>query len=276
MIKKDVVTLIEQTLHLEAGTLQGALDNKEEVEITIPEIVSLKKADFETRLKNEKDAEYKKGKIAGEEMLIKDAREKFGLSFEGKSMDNFVEAFQKKILDDAKITPDEKIKEKDKTIKQLRDNIARIESDKQLLASQFEMEKKTISINNAIFSAIPDKAVTDKFGRTDILALFNANGYAVDIEEGKHIVKKNGEVIKDATTLVPLDLNKVVSDFVTSKGLLQTSGGGRGEGDGGGGNLKAGTIEAFEKEMDEKGVKYGTQEYTDEMGKRLKEGTLKI
>lgn len=277
MLKKENITAIETLLQLEAGTLQGALDNKDEVEITIPEIVAMKKADFDLRLKNEKDQEYKKGKTAGEEMLIKEAREKHGLTFEGKTIDNLMDAFQKKVVEDNKIQPDERLKEKDKTIKQLRDNLTKIEQDKLSLQSQFENEKKTIQVQHAIFSAIPDNAITTTIGRNDILALFTANGYSVDVKEGKHVVSKNGEELKNPTTLVPMELKDVVNQFVTEKGLI-TSTAGRGAGDEGGasGGAKPGTIEAFDKEMTDKGIKYGEDAYFKEMDSRIKQGTLKV
>ncbi|MEE9190116.1 MAG: hypothetical protein V3U16_05035, partial [Candidatus Neomarinimicrobiota bacterium] len=70
------------------------------------------KAEFETYNKNLKDAEYKSGKTAGEEMAFKAMKNESGYEIEGyKDAKTFVSAFKTKVIEDAKIAPDKKIQD---------------------------------------------------------------------------------------------------------------------------------------------------------------------
>lgn len=247
--------------------------DKEEYEIKKDDIVIFNKPDFDIRLKNESDSAYVRGKIAGEEMNTKAIRDKFGVEIDGKDFDKITEAIKLKILKEANIEPDKAIKEKESIIEQLRANMAKIEAEKVAITTQFTEKEKKMRLDSMLFTAIPDKAVSDSLSKNDIGALFRANGFDITENDGKVVAVKNGEVIKNPTTLEPLPFNDVVAKFVTDKKLITIDG--RGAGDGTGKDTP-GSIEAFEKEMEAKGYKYGSNEYFNEMNERIKNKTLKI
>jgi hypothetical protein len=65
---------------------------KGELTIETNDLIVKQKSEYETYITNLKKEEYEKGKVVGPEMLIKEAREKHGLTFDGKTIDNFAEA----------------------------------------------------------------------------------------------------------------------------------------------------------------------------------------
>jgi hypothetical protein len=245
---------------------------KDVVEIKKDDMILIPKTDFDVRIKNESDSGYNRGKIAGEEMERKATRDAFGLEIEGKDRDKIIEGIKSKILKEANIEPNKALEEKNRLIDQLRLNITKAETEKSDLINQYTAKEKKMKLDSVLFSSIPDKAVNDSLNKNDIAAMFRANGYDISESDGKVVAMFNGEVVKNTTTLEPLPFADVVTKFVSDKKLITVDG--RGAGD----NSKkaaSGSIEAFEKEMDDKGVKYGSKEYIDEMNRRIKDKTLK-
>lgn len=246
---------------------------KKEIEIKDENILLFTKPDYETRLKNEKDSEYKKGRGDEREIIVKESKRKLGLEFEGKDIDVLFSNFKTKIETDLKIEPDKKVKELNQTVEQLRENL-RVETEKNSnLQKEYQTKEEGSKLNASLFAVIPDKAVNESISKNDIAAMFKANGYSHELEDGKEVVKFNGEIVKHKTTLEPLPLKDVMTTFVTEKKLIKI------EGRGGGDDVeaaKAGTLEAFTKEMEAAGHKYGSDAYNTEMTKRIKDKTLKI
>lgn len=264
------IDIIEKTLGLETGTLSTALKDEKEVEITLPELIVRTKEDQEKYEKNLRDSEYKNGKKAGEEMLLKEARERFELQFEGKTLDNFAEAFKTKIIEESKIEPNKKIDELKADNQLLKNNLKDWETKYQTLSETITKEKTEAEISSEILSAIPDNVILPK---KDIEILFKTN-YSVLIEDGKKVIKKDGEVLKDTKTADPMDLKTVVNDFITERQFAKKVEG-RGDGDDNGKD-KPGSYDVFVKEMKEKGYSERSADFQKEMSKRMKDGTLKI
>lgn len=236
-------------------------------------VMLFKKDEYETRLKNEKDSEYKKGRNDGVEILIKEQKRKLGLDFEGKDPDLLLTEFKKQIEKDLKIEPTKAIEERDKVIAQLRINLGTEEEKNTKLQSDYQAKENQNKLESALFSAIPEKAVNEVFSRADIAAMFRANGYSVELIDGKEVVKFNGVEMKNDKTLEPLTVKEVMLKFVTEKKLIEKDGrGGSDDPD----PAKPGTMAAFEKEMNAKGIKLNSEECTQIMTERIKNKTLSV
>ncbi len=261
-------------LEVQDEVIAGAIEKKETLKIENDKIILFSVDDYNTRIENLKKDEYKKGRKEGVEIEWKETKRKLGIEIEGKNGDEILDAFRQKVLTDAKIEPNKKITEQDEMIKQLRANLAKEESEKNELKKSFSQKEKENTINSMIFTAIPEKAISETMTRSDVAVLFKGNGYQLDLEEGKEVVKFNGEVLKHTTTLEPLKLSDVMSDFVTKKGLIKSEGG-RGAGD----DVSKGTpgtLEAFDEEMKAKNILENSPEYVREMNIRIKDKTLKV
>ena len=262
------------TIELKDEEITQAIEKKEELKVIDETLLLSVKADHDTLIENIKKDEYKKGRKEGVEIEWKETKRKLGLEIDGKNGDEIIDAYRKKVLEDAKIEPNKKITELNDTVGQLRINLKKAEDERDEVKNSFTQKEKQIKINSSIFTAIPDKAVNEKIKRSDVVAMFTGNGYSVDIQEEKEVVTFNGEVLKNDKTLEPLKLSDVMNQFVTDKGLIVNSGGTGGKDFTQ--QASAGTIEAFEKEMKEKDILPGSKAFADEMGERIKNKTLKI
>jgi len=264
----------EQEFEVQDTVIAEAIEKKTAIEIKDAAISVFKTDEYNTRIENLKKDEYKKGRKEGVEIEWKETKRKLGIEIEGKNGDEILDAFRLKVLTDAKVEPNQKIKDLEADKIKLQQNLTKLETEKTELSNQFAQKEKEGKINSIIFSSIPEKAVSETLTRNDIVSVFKGNGYQVDIVDEKEVVKVNGEVLKHTTTLEPLKLSDVMSKFVTDKGFLKQDGG-RGASDS---TEKGtpGTLEAFTKEMEAKEIKVGSEAYAKEMGERIKNKTLKI
>lgn len=224
--KKTIATLLK----VKPEDFDSALTATEEVALAIPEGIATLLPDDLTRVKNE---EYGRGKTTGVEMAVKEAKEKLGIDFSGKSVDGLIEAANKKALADAKITPDAKVAE-------LQKDMATLRSTNEALTQQIaqkDQERESALTDREIFRAIP--SLGDNAPAVEkVIKLMRADGYDFKMQDGKLVPVKGGEVMKDATANV-LEPKGVILTYAKAEKLISEGGAGgdepkgRGGGDGG-------------------------------------------
>lgn len=257
---------LEKSLKLKEGTLKAAIESTEEVAVEIPKLRIYTEEEENARVENLK-TEFK---TAGVEIAIKQARDKHGLNFTGKYMDNLLDAFKQKVVDDANINPDKRVADLMSDNEKLRKNLETKTAEHDQLQIAIKKERSQAEIDNSILANIPEKTILPK---NDLLTLFKSK-YTIDpVEGGGMLFKMNGETLKDPATLNPLTAKDVVSSFVTP--YLEKPDGGRGGIDDPGKD-KPGSLAAFTKEMETKNINEGSEEYNKELQKRIKEKTLVI
>ena len=264
------ITEIENGLGLKEGTLKDAIASEEATTIEMPvgkmvnpeEFEIIAKEDYETRVNNIKT----ESKKAGVEIAVKEARNSLGLEFEGKTIDNLLKSHSDKVLADAKIEPEKKVKELagDKT--KLQGKVEEWEGKYNELQTQMLAKDTKLKRDQDILSFMPDKLTLPN---RDVLTLFNSN-YEVATEDGVAVVKSGGETLKD-TNLNPKLLKDVVVEFAS--GYKKPIEGGAGDGDTTGAP-KGGSIDAFTEEMVKKEISPNSEAFQLEMKKRISDGTL--
>ena len=212
MLKEEVQKQIASLLKMEEKTFLEALKSDKEVDITIPDGLQVFTAqELTARDTNQKKLGYDDGKGAGLEMLIKEQKQKHNLDFEGKDPEKFLAALQTKILADAKIEPDEKLKEKDSIITKLQGSVKYYE-DKSKASDQ---KLKELTTRGKLTAVVPSGL---PFDADEVIMSMQARGYSFDEDEkGAIIPKKNGEVIRDSKTQDPLDHKTVINDYVVNE-----------------------------------------------------------
>lgn len=246
-----------------------------EININSEELVTYKKDEFETFRTNLANDEYKKGKTAGVEMTIKDARDKYELDFEGKTFDNFADAFKSKILGEAKVEPSKKIQELEQDNKKLLSNYQQLESDFSSFKTGITEKETRTKKDNTLLGFIPQTGLKVDRDIT-LMALKTKAGLDLDFDEsGNSIVTMNGQVVKDEKTLQPVNPESYITDRLTALDLIEKNTDGRGETDNTGGGTVSG-YDKFVKEMANNNVEEGSQDFSIEMSKRIKDGTLKL
>jgi hypothetical protein len=167
---------------------------------------------------------YKEGKKAGEEMSVKAAKEKYGLDFEGKTVEILAESLKKKVLSDAKIEPTKKIQELESDNEKLRNLVTETETKLTEKESEYQNRINAISIETAIKGQLPE-TLPNGLTREDAYILYKSKRKFQKSENDINLLNpETGEILKDKK-LNPIDWKNDISQFVSSFGV---NGNGRG------------------------------------------------
>lgn len=246
------------------------------VELQSDDLVLYKSDDFDKFKTNLANEEYKKGKAAGEEMPFKFEvlKEKFGVEVKGKSIDAFAEAYKDKVISEAKIEPNEKIKGLETDLEKIKGNYNELEGNFNTYKSDIEAKQTQQQKNQTLLKYMPDGLLVDN--DIALMALKTKLGVDVLLENGKAFHTINGEIQKDKS-LEPIELSKdFMSEQLKSLNLTKPKQGGNGGGDESGGNGGESDYEKFTKRMADNGIIEGGQEFNEKMQEELKAGTLKL
>lgn len=225
-LKKQTLAKIATLLKLKEADLEAAIKDEKEVDVAIDEKLQ---AFTETEVNTLKNNEYNRGKEAGVEMEIKDAKTKHGLDFTGKSIEGLLSAYKTKVVKDENIAPDAKVKEYETKIATLTTTVQDLEKK----VTEKDAEVETVRVNDELYKHIPTPGESGPaLGREEIVTLLKANGYEVKRENGAMKPYKDGKLLTDKLGN-PLPIKDVVNSFMTEKKII-TPGkdpGGRGDGD---------------------------------------------
>jgi hypothetical protein len=213
-----------KALGLDPDKLIEAVKADAEVDYEVPaDVTVIRNTDLETRDNNNKALGKTEGETTGEkkgkELAAKAFKKKFNLP-------DTVPADIDKVVDEVNKTlakGDEGLKEQ----------VSLLQKDKDTLTTQLQQEQanaKAASFDSQIISQFPAGRTADL---TDAERLTLVKS-ALKIEEvdGKTVVKKNGEILRDKTTQNPLPVNQAITDYFTERKWIGQAGpGGRGGGD---------------------------------------------
>lgn len=237
MLKADFYEKIAKALGLDAAALKAAHEDKEEKDFPIPEdIHAFTQAQLDTRDKNKKDEGIKVGK----ELAVKDIKQEAGLDFEGKDPKTLIEKLTEKVGKDAATPLDEKLKERDKTIGQLRESIKAKEAEFTNLQQTVQRNTTRTQVLSWTLDKKPDHFTNDEW--VDLIM----NGTEVFEENGQQFVKRGGEVVKDPKEFKPIPAKDYLASYIEERKwgkVVETQDtGGRGGGNKTGGSGNNGAV----------------------------------
>lgn len=171
---------------------------------------------------------------AGTEISIKDLKELVGLTYDGegsKDPKKFTEEFRKKVLADANISTDEKIKEHEKTITKLRENLKASDLEKADNIQKAKVAQLDYSLLKDTHDLKPDNLEDNEW-----ITILKMNNELVE-ENGGLFVKRGGEIVKDPKLQTPIPAKDALRAYITErklgKDLTAAAAAGAGAGDGG-------------------------------------------
>lgn len=227
-IKKTTLLALAALLKMDAAKVEAAINDAAEVDLELPaDLTVLTPADLAARDQQQKSTHTK----AGMEIAIKEMKEKTGLEFNGKTPEQFIEAFQAKVLKDANISVDTQVKDKDKIIDGLRKNLG--EKEQSLVAVQ--NEAKAAKADAQLLSLLPpnrSKILSDQ----EYLSLAK-NSFEIGEADGRPAIidRTTGEPIRTKDTLLPVPPADVIKGHFEAKKWIepaqQQQQGGRSAGD---------------------------------------------
>ena len=257
MLSESTISNIATMLKISPSDLKEKISSEKEEELSLQELKVFTPEEFETRVKNEKSTSYQEGKTAQEEMLVKQAKKDMGYDFEGKSFESFLEHHNANLKGKYSKGDDSRIKELEADIAKLNENHANALSQLQEKNQSLSGQVLRAKISNQLLSTMPAETTIEK---SDIMLLFNAN-HEIEEQEGKLIVKRNGETIKDETTASPLDVKEVFKSFISEKNYVKGNPG-RGTGsESGGSGYTGNSISEFNDSWEKSGKKLYNAEY---------------
>lgn len=248
MLSKTTIEGIAGMLNLNVEELTKGMTSENDVEIEMPNLKMFKPTELETLLDNRGKERYDIGRTAEREIVYKELSKEIGVDTI-KNHKDFVGAYKNLILDEAKIEPDKKLDEANKSINNLREQITNKDNDylvlqKKVTANQIRFDVK---------SFIPKMPEGLGISKEDAASLF-FNSHEVK-EDG---VYKNGTLLKDNLEK-PLSTQESVNSFITDRKWNSIDPKGRGNGSGGS-KTNPKTMEDFEATCKEKGFATGSAE----------------
>lgn len=225
MAKKSLKALLSE-LKVQDEAIKTILgENDHEIEID-DNINILTSEDKDTLIKNSN----KEATKAAREILIKEMKTMAGIEFEGKTPEKFIENYKAHVMKESNITIDERIKEKDQMVNDLRAKLTEKDNDYSKLNETLASFKTT----SLIKSALPKNRDT-KLSDDDYLTLINSSVKIVE-EDGNQVVTYNGKKLQD-DKLNPLPLDKAFETIFNEKKWVVTEDNKRGAGFGDSGRV---------------------------------------
>lgn len=258
MLSKATIEKISKLLKVKAEDLTTAIAAEAETDVPISDDISLFTPDEVKRLKSNS---YNEGKEAQSEMIVKEYKEKLGLSFTGKTMDALMEAHAEHITAKAGAAPDEKVKELNAKI----DALTKVNSDYESKVKGLESKMAESAIEMDVFASftLPTGEDAPAYSQKEIKTLAEVNGYSFKKNASGQTVVYKGDELQATKTGDPKPLGEFFNEFMVSKRIITqdpAGAGGRARGNSsGGGAIK--TLSQLKAKFENEGKSLNGEEF---------------
>lgn len=259
------VAALEKAMDLPDGTIKDAIANEQNVTIEIPEMV-VKTDDIIVRTLDQEETFKTNLRTAGAEKAVKDLARDMGYKESTRNLKSLLDQHGTSVLEGANKEPNETIKGLEADKVKLQENITGIQADLDESKLSFKKQADSSNVKGQLLNGI--------VGSFDVSKEMVLRMIMPDIDprltdKGAVQFLKDGEVLKNKTTLADLTIGEVLPEFYTP--LLKKASGGAGGGDGTG-TAKPGSMDAFLEETKD----MGAEDRNIEMNKRISNKTLKV
>lgn len=260
-----------KTVEIDNDELLKAIEEKkDEIELKADDLSIRSKEEEETFINNLKKDTVK----TALEMEVKKYRNDLGLEFEGKNMDNLIEALKEKHREEFTKDPNKQLEQLQADLKTVQERNKVLEEEKNGIKSEFEGYKKDRTRTEQITKGLPDNLALPK---EDMLLILNSK-IKTDVDENGNVVvlDENGQVKKDAN-LQPIPYEKELENFFSENdSYLKAPEGGRGGGDSSGEPSNVKSIDHFNKKMETAGIDIGSMEYNQRLNEAVSNNEVEI
>ncbi len=268
MLKESFITKLAGYLKLDAAKIKAAIADEKEVDVELADgLVVYTPTELDTFQKNK----YEAGKTAGEGMQLDTLITEHGVKLTGKKdMAGFLTEYAKKVLADANITVDVKVKEKDEIIKGLRANIGTLEAEQ----NNFKTQVKQSQQDSEILMWTADKK-PDNLTAKEWVSIIKMNNELVE-EGGQIFVKRDGKLVQDPKLLTNIPAKDAINSFIDERKLgkvatTEVKKGRGGENSNPGGKGKYAKLSELKAELESEGINLNGSEANARMAAAQKE-----
>ncbi len=203
-------------LGFDVEKLETAIKADDETDFTLPTINNLSEDDLTTRDENSKKEGIKEGKKTGIAIATKAVADKFGITETLNTPDELVVKLNANFA-----KGDDGLKEQ---VKLLQADIATVKVEKETAVK----EAKQATFDMTLITKFPanrSKLMTD----AEYLNSFKMS-HQIEEADGATVVKRNGEILRDAATKSPLNIDAVIPGYFDERKWVDAEGGGGGRG----------------------------------------------
>jgi hypothetical protein len=240
MLTKKEIEIFAAIIGKPADEIEKAIKDEKEVSLGIkaPYKVFVTEDDLESddhvdRLRKEK---YDEALKVQSEKTAKELKRLFEIDIVGKDLEKVVPAIKEKILKDANVVVDEKVKAIQTDLEKARTEYERQLQEKDQLIQTKEGELKKVTFNSLLDGIIPVNGL--KIDREDAKVLVTSR-LQFDTIDGKVVVMKDGQVLKDKTRK-EVEPKAAIIDLLSERGYYTPEG--KSNGSGGNGSKSAAGI----------------------------------
>ena len=208
---------------LDVSKLSDAIKAEDEISLDVPTLYT------EEQKNSFGSNRFNEGKNAFSEIKAKEYKTKFGVELDGKDLDKVIDHVIELKVEETGKKPDEQINAYKSQVSELQTKLQASISEKESLETEFQGRLLKNEVNNILMSATPDKT---KIPKQDLLTLFNSQ-YSVQNQDGKQVVLKGNEVLKD-NLLNPVPIKEVYASFLDTGKYVEKNGMGGSDFEGGG------------------------------------------
>ena len=213
-LNKQIISSIASVYGITAEDLTAKLTSEKQEELKLAGQLFT-----DDEIKTRDSSKYNEGKQAQEEMLVKQAKKELGYEFEGKSFNQLLNYHEEQLKTKYSKNSNERVQELEKDINKLKDTYTQeIETYKGQI-QDLSGKYKNQSAKNLLLSIMPKDTVL----KPDALITLFKSEYELDEDNGKVILKQNGEILKDPKTTSPLDVKNVFNDWLVKEKYISTT-----------------------------------------------------
>jgi hypothetical protein len=226
MLNEKQITELAKRAAISSTVLTAALKSDKEEALTFDsEGEFIKHDELETIKSRAEKTGYNSGKIAGEEMFIKEIRTDEKLEFEGKTKEQLLTALKAKILKESGTEPTKRIAEFESDNKKLKELVADAEGKLKTEIDNYKVKLSSIEVEQTIKAKLPEK-LANGLSKDDAYILYMAKNKVEKGESGIVLIDPiTKQIVKDKH-LNPVSIDDHVKSFVDSFGKLNENGAG--------------------------------------------------
>jgi len=255
MINDTIWQELAKRTGLEAEKLQSAIASETEETIELAPVNILTDIELNSLKETVGKESAKNGAKTIMEMEVKALREKHGLEFEGKTIDNLLNAYSSKQIIDAKIEPNKKVDELKLSLENLQ---SKYETDLDTKSNELQTLSKKLGeykVNGDLVKHLPEGLTG--IDPNDFMTLAKTNA-SFEYEDNVLVVKKGETVLRDKMEK-PITPKDYLTEFATTKKWIETNGRGGGD-EGGKGNGEFKSVNDVMRHMEANNISPMSQE----------------
>ena len=221
MVKDEIWQELATRSGIAADKLKEVITSEAEETIELSNVTILNDEELEAFKETIGKASAKAGAKTMMEMEIKAQRDKYGLEFEGKTIENLLQSFAEKQVAAAKIEPNKKVSEALESVKNIQKTYETDMAARDKIIAEKDRILNDFKTNGELRNHIPEGLIG--IDRNDFLTIAKTKAEFGYDDEGNFVVMENGKVKRDKVEK-PISPKTWLTDLAIEKKWTSSNG----------------------------------------------------